>query len=169
MPPPQILGEYVNDNEKAYKKSYLNYLQHPSIEAMIAIIVKAAVENDMKIVLMCSRSEDEFNYLKYICEYIEAVFKLKTYTGKEYMKDMEKANKIKGKDEIMKVLSKKFENMQKAGADLSTTQDKDKYIKELKKMGKKAMKKLAKSRDIKLKDGLGKEEMAKKLAKKLLA
>jgi hypothetical protein len=169
MPPTPVVREFVDGNKKGYKKAYLNYLQTPNIEAFVSIIVKAAIVNDMKMVLVCSVSEDEFKYLKYLCEYIEAVFKLKTFTWKDFSKNAEKNSKVKNKDEIMKILGKKFERMEKTGVDLSTKEDKDHYIKELTKLGKKGMKKLAKSKGIKLSEDLGKKEMAKKLAKKLLA
>lgn len=169
MPPPKIASRYVEGDKKSYEKAYLEYLQIPEIDAMVTIIVKAAIQNDMKIVLICSKSEDEFDYLKHICQYIEAIYKMKTYTYKEYAKDPEKANKLKNKDEINKIVSKKLERMNKEGVDLDPANKKERYIKELKKLGKKGMKKLAKSRGIKLKDDLEKDEMAKKLAKKLLA
>jgi hypothetical protein len=169
IPPPAIISEYINGDKQSYKKAYLKYLQTPDIDAMVTIIVKAAIQNDMKIVLLCSRSEDEFAYLKHLSEYMEAVYKLKTFTYKDYTKDPEKASKIKNKDEINKIVSKKLERMGKDGVDLNTVNNKDRYIKELKKLGKKGMKKLAKSRGIKIKDDLEKDEMAKKLAKKLLA
>jgi hypothetical protein len=169
MPPPNVLREFVEGNKKGYKKAYMNYLQDPNVEAFIAIIVKAAILNDMKMVLICSMSEDEFSYIKYLCEYIDATFKMKTYSWKEYSKDPDKASKVKNKDEVSKILGKKFERMEKTGVDLSTSTDKDKYIKEFKKLGKKGMKKFAKSKNIKLSEDLSKDEMAKKLVKKLLA
>lgn len=170
MPPPNIIKAFIEGDKKGYQKAYLQYLQIPNVEALLSIIIKAAIVNDMKIVLMCSQSENEFGYLKYICEYIEAVYKMKTFTLKEFSKDPEKASKVKNKDEVMKILGKKFERMEKTGVDLTTKTDKEKYVKELKKMGRKGMKKLAKKKGIKIDDGdLTKEEFAKKLAKKLLA
>lgn len=169
MPPNRVMQDFVNDNMKEYKKGYLKYLQNPNIEAFISIIVKAAVVNDMKIVLLCSHSENEFKYLKMLTEYIEAVYKMQTYSFKDYMKDPEKVSKLKNKEEITKILGKKFEKMERSGVDLNTTIDKEDYVKQLIKLGKKGMQKLAKSRNIKIDKDLGKKEMAKKLAKKLLA
>lgn len=169
MPPPSALGEFADGNEKGYKKAYLKYLQQPNIDSLVGIIVKAALVNDMKMVLLCSKSEDEFKYLQYLCEYIEAVYKMKTYTSKEFLKDPEKLNKIKNKNEVAKVIDKKFDVMQKSGMDLDTENNKEKYIKEVKKLGRKGMKKLAKSKNIKLKDDMSKDDMAKKIVKKLLA
>lgn len=169
MPPAKVLSEFIDGNKKAYKKAYLNYLQNPQIESFLSIIVKAAVINDMNIVLICSHSENEFKYLKYICEYIETVFKLKTYTWADFNTDPEKARKIKNKDEVAQILNKKFEKMQKLGVNLETNVDKEKVVKQLKELGKKGMKKIAKAKGIKLDEDLSKDKMAKKLAKKLLA
>jgi hypothetical protein len=169
MPPPNVMREFVDGNKKAYKKAYMKYMQNPDIESIIAIIVKAAIVNDMKMVLLCSKSEAEFEYLEYLCEFIEAVFKMKTYSWKDYSKDPEAASKVKNKDEVIRIFNKKYEMMQKTGVDLSTTHNKDKYIKEVKKLGRKGMKKLAKSKNIKLDEDMSKDDMAKKIVKKLLA
>lgn len=169
IPPPKVVSEFINEDFKSYKKSYLSYLKQPQIEAFLSIIVKAAVVNDLNIVLLCSKSENEFKYLKLICEYIEENFKMKTYSYKRFKKDPEKAMKIKNKDEIMKILGKKFERMEKEEVDLETKYDKKKLVKELKKLGRKELIRLAKSKNIKLDEDMSKEEMAKKIAKKLLA
>src|SRR5690606_27951950 len=102
IPPGQIVGLHIDGDKKAYKKHYFEYLKDRNIEAFIAIFVQAAVINDIKIVLLCSKSEEEYKYLKYICEYIEAVFKVKTYSWKEYEADPDKANKVSNKDEVAK-------------------------------------------------------------------
>jgi len=104
-----------------------------------------------------------------LCEYIEAVFKLKTYSYKKYMKDPDKALKVKNKDEIKKILAKKFEKAERQGVRLDTESNKERYLKELKKLGKKGMKQLAKARGVKIDKDLGTEKMAKQLLKKLLA
>lgn len=166
IPPLNVMSEYINEDFKSYKKSYLSYLKQPQIEAFLSIIVKAAVVNDLNIVLLCSKSENEFKYLKLICNYIEEIFKMKTYSYKQFKKD-QKAMKIKNKDEIMKILGKKFERMEKEEVDLETKYDKKKLVKELKKLGRKELIRLAKSKNIKLDEDMDKEEMAKKIAKKI--
>jgi len=169
LPPPHVASLFVNDGFKAYKKAYLHYLKKDDIEALISILVKVAVVNDLNLVLVCSKSENEFKYLKLICEYIEEVYGLKTYTLKEYMKDPEAAQKVKNKDDIMRVLHKKFQKMQESNVELDMNYSKDKLLKGLKKLDKKELRKFAKSRNIKLDDDMGKNEMIKKIMKKLTA
>lgn len=167
MPPPQVVGTYVDEGMKEYKQVYLQYLKNPQIEAFISIIVKAAVVNDMNLVLLCSKSEDEYKYLDLICEYIEQVYGLNTFTWKDFQKNPEKASKIKHKDDVMKTLTKKFNKMEKSNVDLDTKPDKEDVIKELKKFDKKELKKYAKSKKIKLGDDMDKKDMIKKIAKKM--
>jgi hypothetical protein len=170
IPPGPIVREFIDGDKKAYKKVYLKYLQEINIEAFVSIIVKSVIENDFKIVLICSKSEDEFKYLKYLCEYIEAVYKLKTHTLETYLKNPDKANKIKNKDEVRKIIGKKFDKMNKTGINLdSPAVQKKEVVKELKKLGRKELKRLAKSKNIKLDKEMSDGEMAKKIAKKLLA
>lgn len=169
IPPPHVAASFVNDGFKTYKKAYLHYLQKDDIEALLSIIVKGVMVNDLKIVMVCSKTEDELKYLKLICEYIEEVYGLKTYTAEEYLKNPEKALKVKNRDDIMRILHRKFQKMQESNVEINKDYSKDKLLKGLKKLGKKELRKFAESRNIKLKDGLDKEKMIKKIMKKLTA
>ncbi|MFN4245855.1 MAG: hypothetical protein ACK4F9_06915 [Brevinematia bacterium] len=169
IPPVSAISELENEGFKSYRKAYLNYLSNPKIEAFISIIVKAVVDNELKIVLLCSQSENEFKYLKIICEYIEEVYKLKTYTYKSYKENPEKACKIKNKDEVKKILNKKLENLySNKEVDLETKKDKKKLMKELKKLSRKELIKVARKKNIDVDEDADKDKIVKKIAKKLM-
>lgn len=167
MPPAKLIRIAINDDKKSFKKAYLQYMQHPDIEALITILVKAAVKDNCKLVLLCSKSEDEFNYLEYLCEYIEQVFKLKTYSFKEYEKDTAKALEIKNLDEVEKILTKKFEKLEQRSLEIKEHREEqaDKLRKELKKYGRKELRKFAKMKNIKVKKDMEKGDLIKKIIK----
>lgn len=67
IPPPNIIATFINDGYgKDYKQKYFNYLKKDEINSLVSIIIKA-VMGGMKIVLLCSKSEDEYKYLKLLC------------------------------------------------------------------------------------------------------
>lgn len=167
IPPPNIIAEYINDGfSKDYKKKYLDYLKRDEINALVSIIVKAAM-GDMKLVLLCSKSEDEYKYLKMICEFIENYYKLKSFSLKDFKKDPEKACKIKNKDEIAKILAKTMEKLKDVGERMSPEIDKDKFIKKLKKMKTKQIYAFCKDKGLKVDKDMDKDELIKKLKKKM--
>lgn len=166
IPPQEAVNEFIEGNKKRYKQLYFNYLSNQSIEAFIYIIVKAAVENNLRIVLLCSEFESEFNYLKQICQHIEEVFQLKTHTLKSYMKDPKKAEKISNLDEVKEILNAKFKKLENSGISLDTKKDDKDLAKELKKLKRKELKKIAKKNKVKIKKDMGKKDIIKKLIKK---
>lgn len=169
IPPVDVIRHYIDGDKKAYKKAYLAYLSHESTDSLITVIVKAAVDENMKMVLMCSKSEDEYGYLELIAEYIESVYGLQTYTAKKYLKDQEKATKIKNKDDIRKVLTKKLQKMEKSSkVDLVPTVNREKFVKQLKKLKRKELREFAKRRNIKIDKDLEKKDILKIIIKKLV-
>jgi hypothetical protein len=169
IPTPPVINLYVNGETKSYKKAYLNQLQEPEVEAFITVLVKAAVINDFKVVLLCSTSEAERGYIELLSEYIEAAYQLKTYSWKKFNEDQEKACKIKNKDEIVKILGRKFEKMERLGVSLNLGVDTDKIKKKLGKLGKKELRKLAKTGKIKVDKEMDKKTLIKKILKKASA
>lgn len=167
IPPPNVISEYINEGfSKDYKKKYLDYLKKDDVNALVSILVKAAM-GDMRLVLLCSKSEDEYKYLKMLCEFIENYYKLKSYKLKDFKKDPEKACKIKNKDEVVKILSKTMEKLKDVGENLSPEIDKDKFIKKLKKLEKKELYTFCKNKGIKVDKDMGKDDLIKKIKKKL--
>lgn len=167
MLPPDIAAMYINDGfGKSYQKKYLEYLKKDDVNGLVAIIVKAAL-NGLNIVLLCSKSENEFKYLKMLCEFIEEEYKLKTYSYKKFKKDPQKALKIKNRDEVVEVLMKKLEKLHDSGVDLNPDVNKDKFLKKLGKLEKKELIKFCKVKGIKIDEDMGRKEIIKKIKKKL--
>lgn len=167
MPPNSLIHLYLDGDKKEYKKQYANYLKSPEIDAFISIVVKAAVTEDMKIVLLCSHTEDEYGYLKMLTEYIEAAYQVKTHTWKDYNKNPDKVSLGDDLSDTNKILEKKFSKMKKNGVDLEARPSKKQLQKELKGLGKKELKHVAKTRGLKFDKKLGKKELAKDLAKQM--
>lgn len=169
IPTPPVINLYVNGEMKSYKKAYLDQIQDPQIEAFISIIVKAAVVNDMKVVLLCSKSESEKKYIDMLSEYIEAAYELKVYSWKKYSEDPKKALTVKNREDIVKILGRKFEKMSQNGVSLNLNVDKDELKKKLKNLGKKELLKLAKDKNIKIKEEIrdDKGEIIKRIIKKI--
>lgn len=167
MPPPNVTATFINEGYcKEYKNKYNNYLSKDEVNILLVTMIKAVL-NDMQIVLICSKSEDEFKYLKLICDFIENEYRLKTFTLKEYSDNPSKANKVKNKDEIIKIVTKTISKLQ--DSDIKTVSaviDKDKFVKKLKKLDKKELKALCKSKGIKISDE-DKDEIIKKIKKKV--
>lgn len=169
IPPPYITSVFINEGfSKAYKKGYLEYLQKPEVKSLITIMIQTVVIHDMNLVLLCSMSEDEFQYLDMICEFIEAEYKLNTYTYKKYQKDPEKASKIKNKDEVTQILMKAIDKLHDSGVDLNPKINKNKLEKKLGKMDKGDLKKYCKQRGIKFDDDTSKKKLIKKIIKKVM-
>lgn len=169
LPPPPVAAELVNKDMKTFKKLYLDYIKIPEIEALISIMVQAAVVNDLKLVLLCSQSESEYEYIDAICDYIEAVYGLETYSYKEYKSDPEKAGKVKNKEELVTLLNKKFKKMEQNKTRIDEKPNAKALKKELKEFGRKDLLKLAKSKKVKVKKDADKKDIIKKIVKKLTA
>jgi|HigsolmetaAR203D_1030402.scaffolds.fasta_scaffold00843_25 vacuolar-type H+-ATPase subunit F/Vma7 len=168
IPTPSVISLYVSGESKPYKKAYMNQLQDPEVEAFISVMVKAAVVYDMKVVILCSKSEWERKYVKLLCEYIEATYQLKTYSWDKYLeKGPEKAGSIKNKDEVTKILGRKFESMERHGVQLNADIDKDKIRKKLEKLSRKELRKIAADKRIKVDEDMGKKKLIKKILKKI--
>lgn len=169
LPVPAVINLFVNGETKSYKKAYLNQLQKPEIDAFVTVLVKAIVKENMKAVIICSNTEYEKKYLEYLCEYIEAEYLIKTYSFKKYIDNPKKAEKIKNKEEVLKILGRKLEKMERNGVSLSLKIDKDDLKKKLKKLGKKELRKIAKSKNIKTDKDDDKSSLIKAIAKKVTA
>lgn len=167
IPPPNIIATHINEGYgKEYKKKYLDFLKKGEINSLVSIIVKAAL-GGMNIVLLCSKSEDEYKYLKLLCEFIEDEYKLKTYTLKSFKEDPKKASKIKNKEEVVRVLAKAMEKLHDVGNKLSPEIDEDKFIKRLKKLDKNELRVYCKNKGIKIDNDMDKKDIIKKIRKKV--
>ena len=111
LPTPNMISEFINHGyTDRYVKKYVDYISTPRVEAMITIMVKLAIVDNSNVILLCSKAEDEFKYLDIICQYIEQVYGVKTYSYKKYKKDPVKCEEVseKEKKKVLKVLETKI-------------------------------------------------------------
>lgn len=114
IPPPNIITSFISGGyDSTYIKKYLDYIQTPRVEAMITIAVKLAIIDNSNVVLLCSKAEDEFKYIDIICQYIENIYSVKTYSYKKYKKDPDKCEHVdeKVKKKVSKILEKKIDDI----------------------------------------------------------
>lgn len=165
IPPIAAMNLYTSGDKKGYKKAYHQYLNTIEIDAFIYIMLKAVVDHDLKLVLICSPFEAQFNYVKLLTDYIESVYDLKTYNVKSYLKNMDAAHKISNLDTVRSTLNKKAEKLEKSGIDINPDKSEKELIKDLKQLKKKDLIKMAKKRKIKVKKDDGRKKIAKAIAK----
>lgn len=168
IPPVNISSIYVNEGfSKEYKKKYLEYLKKENIKALVTIIVNAAVIQNLNVVLLCSKSESEFKYLDMICEFIEAEYKMKTYSYKKFSKDPKKSMQIDNKEKVSNILFKNIEKLKESGANFDSKINESKLEKKLNKLDKKELVKYCKYKNIKVNKGASKKDIIKKIVKRL--
>lgn len=115
IPPPNIISDFIQVGySEKYIKNYLDYISTPRVEAMITVAVKLAIIDNANVILICSKSENEFKYINIICQYIENIYGVKTYSYKKYKKDPEACEEVndKVKKKVAKVLEKKIGEIQ---------------------------------------------------------
>lgn len=114
IPPPTVINKFIQGGYCGdYVKKYLDYIQTPRVEAMITIMVKLAIIENANVILLCSPAENEFKYLNMICQYIENLYGIKTYSFKKYRKEPEKCEEVseKTKKKVAKILEGKIANI----------------------------------------------------------
>ena len=170
LPPPNIISDFIQVGySEKYIKNYLDYISTPRVEAMITIAVKLAIIDNANVILICSKAEDEFKYIDIICQYIENIYNVKTYSYKKYKKDPEACEKVdeKTKKKVAKVLEKKIGEMQDIESSYKAPRKKD--IREfVKPLGKKEMTKMLRTNGIKHNPKDSKKDL-KKLVSAMIA
>lgn len=165
LPPPNIVSEFVaRGYTNKYVKKYVDYLQTPRVEAMITVLVKLCVIDNSNVILLCSKAENEFRYIDIICQYIENIYGVKTYTYKKYKKNPDKCEEIsdKEKKKIVKVLEYKLNQIQDIESPrLSKKEAKSRF----ETLNKKELKAYLKSQGINYDSDDSKKSMIKKLLK----
>ncbi len=168
IPVPAVVSLYVNGDEQNYKEAYLNQLQIPQNEAFINVLVKAAAVNDLKVILICSKSESDKKYIEMLCEYIEATYKLNTFTWKKFFEKPEKNVVIKNHDEVVGIIGKKFERMEKDGVTLEPKMNKEDLKAKLEDFKRPEILKMARAKGMDLDEDISKKKLIKKFIKFLL-
>ena len=137
-PPPELIIDYNNyKRNEDYKMAYREFIQES--DPLLATLVKYSIEDDATIVLLCSKKEKKYQYLKLISAYVMENFGYPIYDYRKMKKGKAKKQKydeayvLSRCDKILKKAKKhKKERM------LSTESGRKEYFG---KMSKKEMKK----------------------------
>ena len=166
IPPPNIISDYITGDgySEKYIKNYLDYIQTPRVEAMITVAVKLAIIDNANVVLICSKAENEFKYIDIICQYIENIYGVKTYSYKKYKKDPKACETVddKVKKKVSKILEKKIGEIQ--DIDPYKIPHKKQIREFVKCLGKKEMTKLLRTNGIKHNPKDSKKDLKKLLS-----
>lgn len=136
IPTPNIISTFIEEGYSGkYVKKYLDYIQTPRVEAYITIAVKLALIDNSNVVLICSKAEDEFKYIDIICQYMESLYDIKTYSYKQYKKDPEKCEEVsdKTKKKVSKILEKKIGDIKDIEARIPSKKEIRAFVKPLNK------------------------------------
>lgn len=91
MPDSSLLLDYKEyDCKDSYIEEYRKTLSSVKNKALLATIIKYAVEEKSTIVFLCSKREGKYRYLKILAEYVEEEFGYHIYNYKKYKKGREK-------------------------------------------------------------------------------
>lgn len=146
LPPPNIISVFINEGySERYRDKYFKYLSNPRVEGLLTVIVKLVVVDKSDVVLLCSKNETEFKYLSMICEYIEAVYHVKSCSYKKYTKNREKYRDMKYGKKTLNVLKKKLKEIKEVPVPQITRSE---MKKRLKSMDKKELRILCKKNSI---------------------
>lgn len=163
IPPPNVTCEFINNGfSDKYKESYISYLLEPEQQGLIASIVRGGLE--LNLVLICSKQENEYKYLKLLCGLIENEFKMKTYSYKKYLKNRDKANKVKNKEDIERVIYNRLSTLSKSNCTFNQNMSISEMVEYLDQMSKKDLITYCKNKGVK---GIDKD-MKRKEIKMLL-
>lgn len=134
FPTKQVLASRINAGTEEFKFNYVKQLNTKEAQLVLLTIVKSIMKKNMNILLLCSETEDDYEFLEVISDYMETKFKLPSYTMKSLKK---KGDKIltkapKNIDEIEKAYVKQLGMLEKSTPN-DKEKDKNKEEKKLKK------------------------------------
>lgn len=163
IPPPNIISVFVNEGySDRYIKKYIDYLRIPKVEALLTVMVKLAVVENSNVIMLCSKSEDEFKYLDIIGKYIKTVYGIKTYTYKKYKSNPTLCETVKDKKKVIKILEKKEKNIDD---NVDPSVNLHEMQRKLKSLSKKELRGFCKHHSIECKKDDSKEKIIKRIMK----
>ena len=173
-PPPKVIREFYNNGlTNEYQSLYLSYLGS-NVEASmnIATIVKAAVVDGYKLILVNSPAEKTSCYMRLLADYIETSFLLKVYSFKEYKKNQIKAETPyteEEKEASMKRLMSLCKHIEDEGQNIDIILHPEIFVKNLNKLKKKELRKYCNLKNIALygNEPKDKEAMISKIMKRI--
>lgn len=173
-PPPKVIREFYNNGlTDNYQSLYLSYLGS-NVEASmnIATIIKAAIIDGYKIVLINSPAEKTSCYMRLLADYIESCFLIKVYSYKEYKKNQVKAESPYTNEELLKATQRLLslcKHIEDEGQNAEIILHPEKFVKNLNKLKKKELRKYCNMKNIALygDEGKDKEAMISKIMKRI--
>lgn len=169
VPPASIIGHQISGDISKYYNAYMEYLATPECLHLLLTMVKASIDG-MDMVLICSKTEDEYAYLDMIGEFLERNFAIKAYEFEEFVDNEDKCRKLKDVDATKKAMASAIEYLRKAKEENKKIQDQKDKVKvkaELKDMKKKELKGICKEYGIKYDKDSEKKDLIKKILKKM--
>jgi recombinational DNA repair ATPase RecF len=166
IPPSAIMANYINGDKNKYRERYFSYLTSPLPESLITTLVKLLLIDDSNVVLICSEMEKEYKYINMIAEYIYTVYGISSVKFKKYMKDKKDELVVKDKEAAIDILKKKLSEIRPEHIKTAMQMDKSALSDKLKKVKKKELLDMCKSRKIKIKKD--KKNDKKYIIKKLI-
>lgn len=170
IPNGYIMQYFMDDAKKQYKFEYENFLLRDEIRSMITVIMKTVIDNNFKVILMCSEEEKEYGYIKMLRKFIEKEYGFPTYTYKKYCKAREKGEfkEVKNLDKIKKQIQYEVDRINKLSIAIGGENEKlKKAKKQLEKMSKKDMKAFCKGKGYKKYKDLSEKELRKYILKRI--
>lgn len=90
IPSVELITYFEEGKEKKFKKKYIEFLNKKEIdESYIQPFVVGIKEHGWSIVLVCSKDEDKYGFLKLICDHMEKKYGLKTVSTKKFLEKKE--------------------------------------------------------------------------------
>lgn len=88
VPRPELISYFEDDKKKKYKNGYLEFLNEKEIDSSFVMPIIVGYKRDnMNIVLLCSKDEDRYKYLKLLCKHIEQKHGVKTKSYKDLVQE----------------------------------------------------------------------------------
>ena len=87
FPPPYCTSINIRNDgcTDEYVEAYREYLQRPEHLTLLAILVSAVLKTGGRLALICTKAEKQFGHLRIICDLLEDIFFLKSYSLKKFL------------------------------------------------------------------------------------
>lgn len=174
VPTPSALRKfYTNGIDDDYRGAYLSMINKPDNIMSIAIIINAAINRNLNIVLVNAPREKNLCYMELLADFIESSFKLPVYSWKDYKKDKKIAyleyteEQKKFANVVLKKLCKTLK--EKEGRNIDVILHPEEYMKMLNKLKKKELRNYCSIHHIPLwgKEHKDKDKMILKIMKRI--
>lgn len=164
------IGHRINGEIQKYYDGYMSYLASPEPLHLLLTMVVGVVKSDLNVVLLCSQSEDDNQYLQIIDEFLTKNFGLRAFTYDEYKEGISEKDVVPDIVRTKKAIQSAVEYLKKAESEnkkLQDKKDKEKAKAQLKDMKRKELKEICEEYGIKYKKDDEKKDIIKKILKEM--